>query len=149
MNTSNQELEQQLRVQLAACYRVFDYLGWDELIYNHITVRVPGKGEHFLINPYGLHYSEVKASNLIKVDIEGNIIDDTPYSINPAGLIIHSAIHAARPDVECIAHLHTDEGMAVACQQEGLRRDNFYSVTLHNLVAYHDFDGETVTVGEK
>jgi ribulose-5-phosphate 4-epimerase/fuculose-1-phosphate aldolase len=141
--------ERELRVQLAACYRVFDYLGWDELIFNHITVKIPGEAEHFLINPYGLHYSEVTASNLIKVDIDGSIIDDTPYSTNPAGMIIHSAIHKARPDAQCVAHLHTDEGMAVACREEGLRGDNFYSVTLHNRVAYHDFDGVTVSPEEK
>lgn len=141
--------ESELRVQLAACYRIFDYLGWDELIYNHITVKIPGELGHFLINPYGLHYSEVQASNLIKVDIDANIIDDTPYKPNPAGMVIHSAIHEARPDVHCIAHLHTDAGMTVACQQEGLRIDNFYSVLLHNQVAYHDFEGITVISGEK
>ena len=143
------DLERELRIELAACYRIFDYLGWSELIYNHITVKIPGDSEHFLINPYGLHYSEVTASNLIKVDIDGNIIDETPYPINPAGMLIHSAIHAARPDVHCISHLHTDAGMAIACQQEGLRCDNFYSVLLHNQVAYHDFEGLTVQPAEK
>jgi ribulose-5-phosphate 4-epimerase/fuculose-1-phosphate aldolase len=143
------DLERELRVELAACYRIFDYLGWSELIYNHITVKIPGDCEHFLINPYGLHYSEVTASNLIKVDIDGNIIDETPYPINPAGMLIHSAIHAARPDVHCISHLHTDAGMAIACQQQGLRCDNFYSVLLHNQVAYHDFEGLTVQPAEK
>lgn len=141
--------EQALRIQLAACYRIFDYLGWSELIYNHITVRIPGSHEHFLINPYGLHYSEVTASNLIKVDIEGNIVDDTEYQVNPAGMLIHSAIHQARADAQCIAHLHTDAGMAIACQKEGLRTDNFYSVLLHNQVAYHDFEGLTVLPEEK
>jgi ribulose-5-phosphate 4-epimerase/fuculose-1-phosphate aldolase len=141
--------ERKLRIQLAACYRIFDYLGWSELIYNHITVKVPGDQQHFLINPYGLHYSEVTASNLIKVDIDGTIIDDTDYRVNPAGMLIHSAIHAARADAHCISHLHTDAGMAVACQQQGLRSDNFYSVLLHNQVAYHDFEGLTVTPDEK
>lgn len=141
--------EQELRVQLAACYRIFDHLGWDELIFNHITVKLPGTENHFLINPYGLHYSEVTASNLIKVDIHGNVIDDSQYQPNPAGMLIHSAIHAARPDVHCVGHLHTDAGMAVACQQDGLRRDNFYSVLLHNQIAYHDFEGITVMAGEK
>lgn len=141
--------EKELRVQLAACYRIFDYLGWDELIYNHITLKIPGELEHFLINPYGLHYSEVKASNLVKVDINGNVIDDTTYNANPAGMVIHSAIHKARSDVHCIAHLHSDAGMAVACQKEGLRIDNFYSVLLHNQVAYHDFEGITVNPEEK
>ena len=133
------QTEQELRVELAACYRIFDYLGWAELIYNHITVKLPGDDEHFLINPYGLHYSEVTASNLVKVDINGNIVEPTEYAVNPAGIVIHTAIHAARHDVACIAHTHTDAGMAVACSAEGLRSDNFYSALLTNRVAYHDF----------
>ena len=143
------ETEQQLRVQLAACYRIFDYMGWSELIYNHITVKLPGNQHHFLINPYGLHYSEVSASNLVKVDIEGNIVEETDHAVNPAGMLIHSAIHAARPDVVCIAHTHTDAGMAIACSEEGLRTDNFYSALLHNRVSYHDFEGITVMDDEK
>ena len=85
--------EKDVRIKLAACYRIFDYMGWSELIYNHITVKVPGEDGHFLINPYGLHYKEVTASNLVKVDINGNKIDDNPYPVNPAGMLIHSAIH--------------------------------------------------------
>lgn len=141
--------ETELREQLAACYRIFDYMGWSEMIYNHITVKIPGDDEYFLINPYGLHYKEVKASNLVKVDIEGNKVDDSPYAVNPAGLVIHTAIHAARPDIHCIAHTHTTEGMAVACSHEGLRTDNFYSALLNNRVAYHDFEGITVMDEEK
>jgi len=143
------QTEQELRVQLAACYRIFDYMGWTELIYNHITVKLPGDEHHFLINPYGLHYSEVKASNLVKVDIDGNIVEETDYAVNPAGIIIHTAIHAARSDVVCIAHTHTDAGMAVACSKEGLRNDNFYSALLHNRIAYHDFEGITLMDDEK
>jgi len=143
------QTEQELRVQLAACYRIFDYMGWTELIYNHITVKLPGDEHHFLINPYGLHYSEVTASNLVKVDIEGNIVEETHYAVNPAGMIIHTAIHAARPDVVCIAHTHTDAGMAVACSEEGLRNDNFYSALLNNRIAYHDFEGITLMDDEK
>jgi ribulose-5-phosphate 4-epimerase/fuculose-1-phosphate aldolase len=143
------ETEQELRVQLAACYRIFDYMGWSEMIYNHITVKVPGPEQHFLINPFGLHYSEVKASNLVKVDIDGNIVEDTDYAVNPAGIVIHTAIHAARPDIQCIAHTHTNAGMAVACTQEGLRADNFYSALMHNQIAYHDFEGITVLDDEK
>ncbi|WP_317930695.1 class II aldolase/adducin family protein [Halioxenophilus sp. WMMB6] len=141
--------EKELRIQLAACYRIFAHLGWDELIFNHITVKIPETDHHFLINPYGLHYSEVTASNLIKVDINGQQLDDSPYRPNPAGMVIHSAVHAAREDVICIGHLHTDAGSVVACQQEGLRTDNFYSVLLHKQVAYHDFEGLTVVAGEK
>ena len=143
------ETEQELRVKLAACYRIFDYMGWSEMIYNHITVKVPGPEQHFLINPFGLHYSEVKASNLVKVDIHGNIVEDTDYAVNPAGILIHTAIHAARPDIQCIAHTHTNAGMAVACTQEGLRADNFYSALMHNQIAYHDFEGLTVMDDEK
>ena len=100
------QTEQELRVQLAACYRIFNYMGWSEMIYNHITVKVPGPEQHFLINPFSLHYSEVKASNLVKVDIDGNIVANTDYAVNPAGIVIHTAIHAARPDIQCIAHTH-------------------------------------------
>ena len=144
-----EKTEQELRVELAACYRIFDYLGWTELIYNHITVKLPGNDHHFLINPYGLHYSEVTASNLVKVDIDGSIVEDSDYAVNPAGILIHTAIHAARPDIQCIAHTHTNAGMAVACTQEGLRADNFYSALLYNQVAYHDFEGITVMDDEK
>ncbi|RBP51582.1 class II aldolase/adducin family protein [Arenicella xantha] len=144
-----QQAEKDIRVQLAACYRIFDYMGWSELIYNHITVKVPGEEGHFLINPYGLHYKEVTASNLVKVDIHGQVVEDTDYAVNPAGMLIHSAIHAAREDAHCIGHIHSTAGMTVACQQEGLRIDNFYSVLLYGQVAYHDFQGITVMDGEK
>lgn len=144
-----EKTEQELRVELAACYRIFDYLGWTELIYNHITVKLPGNDHHFLINPYGLHYSEVTASNLVKVDIHGNIMEDTEYTVNPAGILIHTAVHGAREDVQCITHTHTDAGMAVACSTGGLRTDNFYSALLQNRVAYHDFEGLTVLDDEK
>ena len=144
-----EKTEQELRIQLAACYRIFDHMGWTEMIFNHITVKLPGDEHHFLINPYGLHYSEVTASNLVKVDIEGNIVEDTDYTVNPAGIVIHTAIHAARPEAHCIAHTHTNAGMAVACSQEGLRTDNFYSALLHNRIAYHDFEGLTVRDDEK
>jgi ribulose-5-phosphate 4-epimerase/fuculose-1-phosphate aldolase len=143
------DMEEKLRVELAACYRIFDYLGWSELIYNHITAKLPGPEQHFLINPYGLHYSEVTASKLIKVDLEGNVIGSALYPVNRAGIVIHTAIHAARPDVRCIAHTHTTAGMAVACSEGGLRADNFYSALLNNHVAYHAFEGITVIEDEK
>ena len=143
------DMEQKLRVELAACYRIFDYLGWSELIYNHITVKLPGPEQHFLINPYGLHYSEVTASKLVKVDLDGNVIGTALSPVNRAGIVIHTAIHAARPDVHCIAHTHTTAGMAVACSQGGLRADNFYSALLNNHVAYHAFEGITVMEDEK
>ncbi len=141
--------EKDLRIQLAACYRIFDYVGWSEMIFNHITVKLPESDGHFLINPYGLHYKEVTASNLVKVDINCNVVEETDYAVNPAGMLIHSAIHSVREDAHCIGHTHTTEGMTIACQQEGLRIDNFYSVLLYNRVAYHDFQGITVQEGEK
>ena len=141
--------EWELRVQLAACYRIFDHLGWIELIFNHISMRLPGPEHHFLITPFGLLYKEVTASNLVKIDLDGTIIGDSAWPVNTAGFIIHSAIHAAREDAHCVMHTHTTEGMAVACQRDGLRTDNFYSAFLHGQVAYHDFEGLTVYPDEK
>jgi ribulose-5-phosphate 4-epimerase/fuculose-1-phosphate aldolase len=136
--------EWDLRVQLAACYRIFDYLGWVELIFNHISMRIPGPEHHFLINPYGLWYKEITASNLVKIDLDGNIVGDSDYQVNKAGFIIHSAIHAARENALCVMHTHTTATLAVACQEDGLRTDNFYSTFLHGDIAYHDFHGLTV-----
>lgn len=145
--------EWQARVELAACYRIFDMLGWPEMIYNHITVRLPasvtGQAKQFLINPFGLHYSEVTASNLVKIDTQGNKLDAAnPYPVNPAGFTVHSAIHQHAPDAHCIMHTHTTTGMAVACTASGLAQNNFYSAQLHGLVAYHDFEGITVHAEE-
>ena len=136
------------RVELAACYRIFDYLGWTELIYNHITLRVPGPEKHFLINPFGLHYSEVTASNLVKIDLDGNPVGNSDYPVNLAGYIIHSAIHRYRDDAHCIMHTHTTAGMAIACLEGGLAKDNFYGAFLLD-VAYHDFQGVTVDPAEQ
>lgn len=144
--------EWSLRLELAACYRLFDWMGWAESIYNHITVRLPdreGRPEAFLINPYGLHYAEVTASNLVRIDVEGRKLDDSLWPVNPAGFVIHSAVHRARPDAHCVMHTHTTAGMAVACKEEGLRSDNFYSAALHGLVAYHDFEGVTTDEAEQ
>jgi ribulose-5-phosphate 4-epimerase/fuculose-1-phosphate aldolase len=135
-------------VQLAACYRVFHLLGWTELIYNHITVRIPGPDRHFLINPFGLHYSEVKSSNLVKIDLEGRVIGDSTWPVNPAGFVLHSAIHQGIEGAHCVMHTHTTAGCAVACSQAGLSMDNFYSAQLHDRVAYHDFEGITVHADE-
>jgi ribulose-5-phosphate 4-epimerase/fuculose-1-phosphate aldolase len=142
------EPEWQARVQLAACYRIFDRLGWTELIYNHITLRLPGPERHFLINPFGLHYSEVTASNLVKIDLAGNPVGDSRWPVNPAGFTIHGAIHAAIPEAHCVMHTHTTAGMAVACSQAGLSMSNFYSAQLHGKLAYHDFEGITVHADE-
>ena len=140
--------EWELRVQLAACYRIFAMLGWTELIYNHITLRVPGPERHFLINPFGLHYSEVTASNLVKIDLEGRPVLPTRWPVNPAGFTVHAAIHAGIEGAHCVMHTHTTAGMAVACSQTGLSMSNFYSAQLHGKVAYHDFEGITVHAAE-
>jgi len=142
------QAERETRVQLAGLYRVFASFGWDELIYNHISARVPGT-DHFLINEYGLHYSEITASNLVKIDLDGGVVGERDAPVNPAGFVIHSAIHAARDDAHWIAHTHTTAGSAVACLADGLRNDNFYSCVIAHRVAYHDFEGITVRPDEK
>jgi ribulose-5-phosphate 4-epimerase/fuculose-1-phosphate aldolase len=138
-----------LRQQLADCYRVFDYLGWTEAIFNHISLRVPGPEHHYLMNPFGLNYSEVTASNLVKVDLDGENVQPGPYRGNPAGFAIHGAIHASRADARCVIHTHTTAGMAVACKAAGLSHDNFYGAMLHGRVAYHEFEGITVRPDER
>jgi ribulose-5-phosphate 4-epimerase/fuculose-1-phosphate aldolase len=138
-----------LRLELAACYRVFHHLRWTEGIFNHISARIQGPDHHYLINPFGLLHSEVTASNLIRVDLDGKPVRPTPYSINVAGFVIHSAIHKHRPDAQCVMHTHTTAGMAVACKQGGLRTDNFNSAQLYGRVAYHDFEGITTDILEQ
>ena len=140
--------EWEARVQLAAAYRIFDHLGWTELIYNHISLRVPGEARHYLINPFGLHYSEVTASNLVKVDLDGNIVGASDWPINPAGITFHGAIHATLPDAHCVMHLHTTATQAVCCLKDGLSFTNFYAAQLYGKVAYHDFEGITVHAEE-
>ena len=142
------EAEWQARLQLAAAYRIFDHLGWTELIYNHITLRLPGPDKHFLINPFGLHYSEVTASNLVRIDLQGRPVGESRWPVNPAGFTIHGAIHAGIADAHCVMHTHTTAGMAVACSQAGLSMSNFYSAQLHGKLAYHDFEGITVHADE-
>jgi len=138
-----------LRQQLAACYHVFDFLGWAESIFNHISLRVPGPEHHFLMNPFGLNYEEVTASNLVKVDLAGENVEAGPYRGNPAGFAIHGAIHETRADAQCVIHTHTTAGMAVACKDGGLDHDNFYAALLHGRVAYHEFEGITVRPDER
>lgn len=137
------------RLELAACYRLFDWLGWTELIYNHITLRVPGPERHYLINEYGYWYNEITATNLVKVNLAGDPVDGSTRPVNRAGFVIHSAIHAAREDAHCVIHTHTTSGMAVACKEGGLRHDNFYSAILAGNVAYHDFEGVTTNLEEQ
>ena len=142
------ETERALRVQLAGTYRVFAMLGWTELIYNHITLRVPGPDKHFLINPFGLHYTEITASNLVKIDLDGNAVEPSSHRVNPAGFVVHAALHRAVPDAHCVMHTHTTAGLAVACSERGLENSNFYSAQIDGMVAYHDFEGITVRADE-
>ena len=142
------DTERVLRVQLAGTYRIFAMLGWTELIYNHITLRIPGPHAHFLINPFRLHYTEVTASNLVKIDLDGNLVDPSPHRVNPAGFVVHAAIHRAVPNAHCVMHTHTTAGLAVACSEQGLENTNFYSAQIDGMVAYHDFEGITVRADE-
>jgi ribulose-5-phosphate 4-epimerase/fuculose-1-phosphate aldolase len=142
------DAEWQARVQLAACYRIFAHLGWSELIYNHISLRVPDEEAHFLINPFGLHYTEVTASNLVKVDSHGHIIGHSDWPINPAGFTFHGAIHTTMPNAHCVMHIHSTPTMAVCCLKDGLSFTNFYAAQLWGQVAYHDFEGITVHMEE-
>ncbi len=136
------------RLKLAATYRVFHLLGWTELIFNHITLRVPESPPAFLINPFGLNYDEVTAANLIKIGLDGTPLHETPHFVNRAGFLIHSVIHAARPDAHCVMHTHTTAGMAIACKRDGLGHDDFYGAELFGDVAYHAFEGITVHAEE-
>lgn len=144
--------ERAARIELAACYRIFAMLGWTEMIYNHITVRLPdnvtGGEKQFLINPFGLHYSEVTASNLVKINLQGKVLDGSTYPVNPAGFTVHAAIHDGLPDAHCIMHTHTTAGVAVACLQGGLQQSNFYTAQLAGMVAHHDFEGITIHADE-
>jgi ribulose-5-phosphate 4-epimerase/fuculose-1-phosphate aldolase len=141
--------EWQARVQLAAAYRIFAHLGWAELIYNHISLRVPGEPGRFLMNPFGLHYTEVTASKLIKTDAEGRKHSASDWPINPAGITFHGAIHETLPDAHCVMHVHTTATMAVCCLDEGLSYTNFYAAQLYGKVAYHEFEGITVHADER
>jgi ribulose-5-phosphate 4-epimerase/fuculose-1-phosphate aldolase len=143
------DAERHARRRLAACYRIFDYLGWTESIFNHITLRVPGPETIFLINPFGLHYSEVTASNLIAIDLHGRPVRPTDHPINLAGFVTHSAIHGHIPAAHCVMHTHTTSGSAVACLEEGLSHDTFYGAQLHGRIAYHAFEGVTVNADER
>lgn len=140
------------RLQLAACYRIFAMLGWTEMIYNHITIRLPhsvsGDDKQFLINPFGLHYSEVTASNLVKINLKGDILDGSKFPVNPAGFVLHSTLHDGIDGAHCVMHTHTTAGVAVASLKDGLSQSNFYSAQLHDMVAYHDFEGITVHMEE-
>ncbi|MEM1263231.1 MAG: class II aldolase/adducin family protein [Pseudomonadota bacterium] len=141
--------EWETRVKLAAAYRLIALYGWDDLVFTHISARVPGPDEHFLINAYGLLFEEMTASSLVKVDLDGNVVLETPYTFNPAGFTIHSAIHAAREDVKCIIHTHTRAGIAVSAQRDGLQALSQTSLFPLATIAYHDYEGVALNEDEK
>src|SRR5215471_19120753 len=143
------EAEWQARVNLAAAYRLVAVYGWDDLIFTHISVRVPGPEHHFLINPYGMMFEEITASSLLKIDLSGNKVTDSPYFINPAGFTIHSAVHAAREDALCVMHLHTDYGIAVSAQEKGLLPISQQAMFPLASLAYHDYEGLALNDEEK
>jgi len=141
--------ERDVRVQLAACYRLIAHFGMDDLIYTHISARIPGAEGQFLINPYGLMFSEITASSLVKIDYEGNVIEENAHPVNRAGFVIHSAIHMARPEVNCVLHTHTRAGVTVSCIKEGLLPLNQFSFGYFNRVAYHDYEGIATNLDER
>ena len=133
--------EWQTRVDLAAAYRLVALHGWSDLVFTHISARLPGPEHHFLINPYGLAFDEVTASNLIKIDLQCNKLIDSPHPVNPAGFIIHSAVHAARDDIQCVLHTHTKAGIAVSAQKNGVLPISQQSSFVLASLAYHDYEG--------
>jgi len=135
------EAEWETRVNLAACYRLVARYRMTDHIYTHISARVPGTQDQFLLNPYGLMFDEITASNLVKIDLEGRLLEEGEYRVNAAGFTIHSAIHAARPDVVSVLHTHTRAGMAVSCQKQGLLPLNQIALQFYNRLAYHDYEG--------
>ncbi|MDP2561764.1 class II aldolase/adducin family protein [Psychrobium sp. 1_MG-2023] len=142
------EQEWQTRVDLAACYQLVSHFGWDDLIYTHLSARLPGT-DHYLVNAFGLTFDEVTASNLVKVNLAGEIIDDTPFTINPAGFTIHSAIHQVREDAHCVIHLHTNATIAVATQKNGLLPYSQYSMFSLSSLGYHAYEGLAVNDDER
>lgn len=141
--------EASLRVDLAACYRLVAMFGWDDLVFTHVSVRVPGPEHHFLINPYGMLFEEITASSLILVDAHGAKLSDSPHPVNPAGFVIHSAIHAARPDVACVLHTHTVAGIAVAAQTGGLLPISQQATVALASLGYHGYEGIALRDDEK
>ncbi len=141
--------EWETRVNLAATYRLVAQFGWSDLIFTHISARVPGGSHHFLINPYGLLFDEVTASSLVKIDLDGNKVMDSPHDINPAGFTIHSAIHAARDDAQCVLHVHSVNGIAVSAQRDGVLPLSQQSIFVLASLGYHDYEGVALNAEEK
>lgn len=142
--------EWQTRVDLAACYRLVAHFHWDDLVFTHITAKIPGTENQFLINPYGMMFDEITASSLVKIDQAGNKLDtDNPFPVNPAGFTIHSAIHAARHDAKCVLHVHTPNGIAVSAQKNGVQPISQQSIFVLASLAYHDYEGVALNEDEK
>jgi len=141
--------EWKVRVDLAACYRLVAHYGWDDLIFTHISARVPGPETHFLINPYGMMFDEITASSLVKIDLQGNKVGESAYGINPAGFTIHSAVHDARHDAHCVLHLHTTAGVAVSTQRDGLLPISQQSLFPLSALSYHAYEGVALNPEEK
>lgn len=138
-----------LRVDLAAAYRLVALFGWDDLVFTHLSARIPGPAHHFLINPYGHMFEEITASSLVKIDLHGNKVDDSPHPVNPAGFTIHSCVHAAREDAQCVMHIHSINGIAVSAQQQGLLPLSQQSTLVLSSLAYHDYEGLALNEDEK
>jgi ribulose-5-phosphate 4-epimerase/fuculose-1-phosphate aldolase len=138
-----------LRVDLAAAYRLIAMQGWDDLIFTHISARIPGPEHHFLINPYGILFGEITASTLVKIDLDGNKLDDSPYPVNPAGFTLHSALHMFRDDAQCIIHLHTVDGVAVSAQADGLMPLDQHAMMIVSDLAYHEYEGIALDLDER
>jgi ribulose-5-phosphate 4-epimerase/fuculose-1-phosphate aldolase len=141
--------EWRVRVDLAAAYRLVALFGWDDLVFTHISARVPGSAEHFLINPYGLMFEEITASSLVKVDAHGAKVDDSPFEVNPAGFVIHSAVHGARRDAGCVLHTHAINGIAVSAQKHGVLPLSQQSIFVLSSLGYHDYEGVALRDDEK
>ena len=141
--------EWDLRVNLAAAYRLVAHFGWSDLVFTHISARLPGPDHHFLINPYGMLFDEITASSLVKVDLHGAKVMDTPYPVNPAGFTIHSAVHAAREDVQCVLHVHSVNGVAVSAQKDGVLPLSQQSLFVLASLGYHDYEGVALNEDEK
>ena len=141
--------EWQTRVDLAACYRLVADFGWSDLVFTHITARVPGTEDQFLINPYGMMFDEITASSLVKIDLNGYKIEASPFPVNPAGFTIHSAIHAVRHDAQCVLHVHSLNGVAVSAQKNGVLPLSQQSIFILASLAYHDYEGVALNEAEK
>jgi ribulose-5-phosphate 4-epimerase/fuculose-1-phosphate aldolase len=141
--------ERDIRIDLAACYRLVALFGWDDLVFTHISARVPGDTEAFLINPYGMLFEEITASSLVKVDAAGEKLSASEWPVNPAGFVIHSAIHAARHDVGCVLHVHTNAGIAVSAQRDGLLPISQTATIALSSLGYHDYEGIALRDDEK